>query len=101
VCADAGSSQADPFRTSSMSPVPGLPRVRRGASNRAIENALITRPNEAAIAKTGRRGRSALEMRGLYRSTPNDGRPVDSKLRIPRRFSTNSGVPAEWDGCVL
>jgi hypothetical protein len=84
-----------------MSPVPGLPRVRRGASNRAIENALISRPNEAAIAKTGRRGRSALEMRGLYRSTPNDGRPVDSKLRIPRRFSTNSGVPAEWDGCVL
>jgi hypothetical protein len=34
----------DPFRTSSMSAFPGLPRIPRGAGNRAIENALITPP---------------------------------------------------------
>ena len=49
----------DPFRTLSMSPFPGLPRVPRGGRNCAIENALITPPERGGDRQPGRQGRTA------------------------------------------
>ena len=93
------SSQVDPFRTLSMSPFPGLPRVPRGGGNWAIRKRVDhPAPNEAAIANPA--ARAALHrLRNCENctwSTPNDGRLVDSNLQLHGLFfSQTIGVPAE------